>query len=98
MSVPQLRDRVSVAPAPILRRAVVSASGLVRRYGKGDVAVDALRQISLEIDEARLPAIMLAWLFVRAASDQTQTKAGQNCHAGGRASTENASVGDGASR
>src|SRR6185437_10861385 len=38
--------------------AVVSASGLVRRYGDGDTAVEALRGISLAIDAGRMTAIM----------------------------------------
>jgi len=38
--------------------AVVSASHLVRRYGEGDAHVDALRGVSLEIEEGALTAIM----------------------------------------
>ncbi len=58
MSVPQLQSDVGVVPMPVLSPAVVSASGLVRRYGEGDTAVDALRDVSIEIEEARLTAIM----------------------------------------
>ena len=58
MPVSQLQASVSVAPAPALSPAVVSASGLVRRYGEGDTAVNALSDVSLEIEEARLTAIM----------------------------------------
>ena len=58
MSVPQVQSDVGVVPMPVLSPAVVSASGLVRRYGEGDTAVDALRDVSLEIEEARLTAIM----------------------------------------
>jgi putative ABC transport system ATP-binding protein len=58
MSVPQLQSDVGVVPMPVLSPAVVSASGLVRRYGDGDTAVHALRDVSLEIEEARLTAIM----------------------------------------
>jgi putative ABC transport system ATP-binding protein len=36
----------------------VSAYGLVRRYGQGDTAVDALRDVSLDIAEGRLTAVM----------------------------------------
>jgi putative ABC transport system ATP-binding protein len=43
---------------PVLSPAVVSASGLVRCYGEGDTAVNALRDVSIEIEEARLTAIM----------------------------------------
>jgi putative ABC transport system ATP-binding protein len=38
--------------------AVVTASNLSKRYGQGDAVVDALRDVSLEIEEARLTAIM----------------------------------------
>jgi putative ABC transport system ATP-binding protein len=38
--------------------AVVSANNLVRRYGDGDAAVDALRGVSVDIDEGRLTAVM----------------------------------------
>jgi putative ABC transport system ATP-binding protein len=58
MSVSQLQSDMGVAPMPVLSPAVVSASGLVRRYGEGDTAVSALRDVSLEIEEARLTAIM----------------------------------------
>jgi putative ABC transport system ATP-binding protein len=37
---------------------VVSARNLVRRYGQGDAAVDALRGVSVDIDEGRLTAVM----------------------------------------
>jgi len=37
---------------------VVSATGLVRRYGEGATAVEALRGISLDVAEARMTAIM----------------------------------------
>jgi putative ABC transport system ATP-binding protein len=57
MSSSQLEARVSAQRAPA-RVAVVSASGLVRRYGEGETEVHALRDISLEIEEARLTAIM----------------------------------------
>ena len=58
MSVSQLQSDVGVVPMPVLSPAVVSASGLVRRYGEGDTAVNALRDVSIEIEEARLTAIM----------------------------------------
>jgi putative ABC transport system ATP-binding protein len=38
--------------------AVVSARDVVRRYGAGDTAVDALRGVSVDIDEGRLTAVM----------------------------------------
>jgi putative ABC transport system ATP-binding protein len=37
---------------------VISASEVVRRYGKGDTAVDALRGVSLEIERGKLTAVM----------------------------------------
>jgi putative ABC transport system ATP-binding protein len=38
--------------------AVVTARDLVRRYGSGDTAVDALRGVSVDISEGRLTAVM----------------------------------------
>jgi putative ABC transport system ATP-binding protein len=38
--------------------AVVSARDVVRRYGDGDTAVDALRSVSLDIARGRLTAVM----------------------------------------
>jgi len=38
--------------------AVVSARDVVRRYGRGDCAVDALRGVSLDIARGRLTAVM----------------------------------------
>src|SRR5688500_939612 len=37
---------------------VVDASGLTRRYGEGDTAVDALRGVTLEIHRGKLTAVM----------------------------------------
>jgi putative ABC transport system ATP-binding protein len=55
------RDAAPTA-APTAGRAaggvVVSATGLVRRYGEGATAVEALRGISLDVAEARMTAIM----------------------------------------
>jgi putative ABC transport system ATP-binding protein len=39
-------------------RGVVAASGLSRRYGSGETAVDALRGVSLEIARGHLTAVM----------------------------------------
>src|SRR5437773_6755396 len=58
MSVTQLQASASNAAAPVLSPAVVSASGLSRQYGEGDTTVHALRNVSIEIEEARLTAIM----------------------------------------
>jgi putative ABC transport system ATP-binding protein len=44
--------------AELAPRAVVEASGLHRRYGAGDAAVDALRGVSLEIARGKLTAVM----------------------------------------
>src|SRR6202012_3385721 len=38
--------------------AVVSASDLVRRYGEGETAVDALRGVSLSVKSGELVAVM----------------------------------------
>jgi putative ABC transport system ATP-binding protein len=38
--------------------AVVKGTGIVRRYGAGDTAVDALRGVSVDIAEGRLTAVM----------------------------------------
>jgi putative ABC transport system ATP-binding protein len=37
---------------------VVKGSGIVRRYGEGDTAVDALRGVSVDIAQGRLTAVM----------------------------------------
>jgi putative ABC transport system ATP-binding protein len=37
---------------------VVSAEGVTRRYGEGDTAVDALRGVSLEVQNGELTAVM----------------------------------------
>jgi putative ABC transport system ATP-binding protein len=43
---------------PTAATAVVSARDLVRRYGQGDTAVDALRGVSVDIARSRLTAVM----------------------------------------
>jgi putative ABC transport system ATP-binding protein len=45
-------------PHVALPAAVVRARDLVRRYGSGDTAVDALRGVSVDISEGRLTAVM----------------------------------------
>src|SRR5215203_2958326 len=40
------------------RTAVVKGTGIVRRYGEGDTAVDALRGVSVDISQGRLTAVM----------------------------------------
>jgi putative ABC transport system ATP-binding protein len=59
MAVHQLPDAVPESgsnggPRP----AVVSGTEIVRRYGEGDTAVDALRGVSVEIAQGRLTAVM----------------------------------------
>jgi putative ABC transport system ATP-binding protein len=44
--------------ADLASHAVVEATDLHRRYGSGDVAVDALRGVSLEIGRGQLTAVM----------------------------------------
>jgi putative ABC transport system ATP-binding protein len=43
---------------PAAEPVAVSADHLVRRYGEGDTAVDALRGVSLDVSDGRLTAIM----------------------------------------
>src|SRR5690242_10342357 len=43
---------------PSVSETVVSARDVVRRYGQGDTAVDALRGVSLDIARGRLTAVM----------------------------------------
>jgi putative ABC transport system ATP-binding protein len=43
---------------PPLPAAVVSATGVARRYGEGETAVDALRGVSLEVAGGKLTAVM----------------------------------------
>jgi putative ABC transport system ATP-binding protein len=38
--------------------AVVTANEITRRYGEGDTAVDALRGVSLEVEQGKLTAVM----------------------------------------
>ena len=38
--------------------AVVAAKDLTRRYGEGDTAVDALRGVSLDVQQGKLTAVM----------------------------------------
>jgi len=50
---------LSIASGPeVATPVVVHGSGLVRRYGSGETAVEALRGISLEIGSGRLTAVM----------------------------------------
>jgi putative ABC transport system ATP-binding protein len=46
-----------VLPDPV-RQATVTATGVARRYGAGETAVDALRGVSLEVASGKLTAIM----------------------------------------
>jgi putative ABC transport system ATP-binding protein len=56
MSILQLSRREATVPEP--SAGVLAAVEVTRRYGEGDAHVDALRGISLEIEEGRLTAIM----------------------------------------
>jgi putative ABC transport system ATP-binding protein len=49
---------LELAPEPAAAPVVVSAEGLVRRYGDGATSVAALRGVSLDIAEGRMTAIM----------------------------------------
>ena len=54
MSVVQLAPKPNTSAA----EAIVTATEVTRRYGDGDTAVDALRGVTLEIDQSRMTAIM----------------------------------------
>jgi putative ABC transport system ATP-binding protein len=56
MSILQFARKLTPEPAP--GASVLSAVGLHRQYGQGGAQVDALRGVSLEIEEGRLTAIM----------------------------------------
>jgi hypothetical protein len=58
MSVSQLHARPSVEPRHFARPPSSGPAALVLCYGEGDTTVTALRNVSLEIQEARLTAIM----------------------------------------
>jgi putative ABC transport system ATP-binding protein len=51
---------VQLAPNPnsLAAESIVTATAVTRRYGDGDTAVDALRGVTLEIDQGRMTAIM----------------------------------------
>jgi putative ABC transport system ATP-binding protein len=49
---------LNAAQPEIVPAAVVTARDVVRRYGAGDTAVDALRGVSVDIAEGRLTAVM----------------------------------------
>jgi putative ABC transport system ATP-binding protein len=48
----------ALSPAPGSAAAVVVAAGVTRRYGEGDTAVMALREVSVEIKRGLLTAVM----------------------------------------
>jgi putative ABC transport system ATP-binding protein len=56
MSISSLREPVTLEYTVFAP--VVSASRLSKRYGDGDTAVDALREVSLDVEHGRLTAIM----------------------------------------
>jgi putative ABC transport system ATP-binding protein len=55
-----MQSAVTLNPPPptIAPATVVSARDVVRRYGEGDTAVEALRGVSLDISRGRLTAVM----------------------------------------
>ena len=54
-----LIDSANAAVAPAPRKAnAVAAAGLVRRYGEGESAVEALRGVSLEVPAGQFTAVM----------------------------------------
>ncbi|HKD93941.1 MAG TPA: ABC transporter ATP-binding protein [Gaiellaceae bacterium] len=58
MSASPMYEEVSEALSSVRPSAVVTADGLSKCYGEGDARVDALRNVSLAVDEGRLTAIM----------------------------------------
>jgi putative ABC transport system ATP-binding protein len=52
------KEAQAAAEAASQNGAVVTAHEIVRRYGEGDTAVDALRGVSLEVAPAKLTAVM----------------------------------------
>ena len=58
MSASPAYNEAGFEPASAPSPAVVKASDLSKRYGEGDAQVDALRAVSLEVEEGRLTAIM----------------------------------------
>src|SRR3954469_16793245 len=58
MSAIALPSDLAAEDLPAAGGAVISATGLVRRYGAGDTAVEALRRVSLDIEGGRMTAIM----------------------------------------
>ena len=54
-------EAAAVPTADVAERApaaVVAAQELTRRYGEGDTAVDALRGVTLEVQQGKLTAVM----------------------------------------
>ena len=58
MSVLEQYVGTDVRPIPAPAPGVVSARNLIKRSGQGDAHVDALRGVSLEIEEGRMTAVM----------------------------------------
>src|SRR5881396_2725311 len=48
-------DPIPLAPT---EHAVLVATGLVRRFGEGDAAVDALREVDVSMERGKLTAVM----------------------------------------
>src|SRR4051812_40829791 len=53
-----MQSAIILDAPPVAPATVVSARDVVRRYGTGDTAVDALRGVSVDIPQGRLPAVM----------------------------------------
>src|SRR3954451_12096964 len=59
MDVHQFPEVVPEPPSNgVSRVPVIIGSGIARRYGQGDTAVDALRGVSVDIAQGRLTAVM----------------------------------------
>jgi putative ABC transport system ATP-binding protein len=58
LSVLEEQRDAGVRTIPTYASGVVSARNLTKRYGQGDAQVEALRSVSIEIDEGRMTAVM----------------------------------------
>ena len=58
VAIPAVETKDGSKSAAIPGQSVVAAQDLIRRYGDGDTAVDALRGVSLDVTKGKLTAVM----------------------------------------
>ena len=58
VGIPAVETKDGSKSAAIPGQSVVAAQDLIRRYGDGDTAVDALRGVSLDVTKGKLTAVM----------------------------------------